>query len=122
MNITKQKVERIVRQAQKVWGLNDWTIEWGFGKCEWEGDVELRYTEKYAFVTLDKSKIPDPLILKRTIYHELAHCITAIIERNLSDFADHYIKDKQARDVFYERLNTDQNVLIDHLIVQVLGL
>lgn len=121
MNITERRVNRILARAQKMWGLGDWTIEWQFGTCEYEGDIEIRFTEKYALITLDKKKITDRQNLIRTIYHEVGHCVMSLIERNLSDFADHYIKDKKARDVFYERLNTDENVVIDAIVVNAMG-
>lgn len=122
MKITTAQVNRILTQAQKAWGLTDWTIEWQFGNCEYEGDIVLRFTEKSALITLDKKQIPDRIVLKRTIYHEVAHCLMAVIERNLGDFTEHYIKDKKARDVFWERVNTDQNIVIDHIIIKVMGI
>jgi hypothetical protein len=120
MNFTTKQVNRFLAQAQKAWGLTDWTIEWQWGNCSYEGDVELRFTEKYALITLDKKNIPDKVILKRTIFHEVGHCIFEAIERGVSDFADHYIKDKKARDVFYEQLNTRQNEILDHIVTKVM--
>jgi hypothetical protein len=114
-----KRIERLLARAQKAWQVQDWQIEWQFGECECEGDIELRFTEKTALITLDKSHIPSYTILARTIYHEVGHTVMVIMERNMSDFVDHYIKNKKTRDVFWERVNTDQNVIIDHIITRI---
>lgn len=121
MNFTTKQVNRILARAQKAWGLTDWTIEWQVGKCEYEGDIEMRFTEKYALITLDKSHITDRQNLTRTIFHECGHCVFEAVERGTSDFAEHYIKDKKARAVFYEQLNTRQNEVIDTIVTRVMG-
>lgn len=117
-----QRITNLLNKAQKKVGLDGWVIKWTWGKCDYEGDIEIRFTEKSALVTLDASKIPNYRILRRTIYHELLHCILEPIERGVSDFAEYYIKDKKTRDVFYEQLNTRQNETIDHIITKILGL
>lgn len=122
MNITKAAVNRILARAQKAWGLQEWTIEVCFGTCDYEGDIEMRFSEKYALITLDKKKITDRVNLIRTIYHEVGHCVFVPVERGTSDFAEYYIKDRKARDVFYEQLNTRQNEVLDHIITRVFHL
>ena len=122
MKIVPKQIDRLILRAQRLWGLEDWTIEWQFGQCEFEGDIEIRFTEKYALVTLDKSKIVDRQNLVRTIYHEVGHCLIEILDRNLSDFVEHYIKNPKTKKIFWERLNTDENVILDHLICRVFKL
>lgn len=119
MIFTSRQVDRILARARKAWGLSEWTIEWKWGKCDYEGDIELRFGEKYALITLDRNKITDKTNLIRTIFHECGHLVTEPIERGASDFADHYIKDKKARTVFYEQLNTRANESIDHIVTRV---
>lgn len=122
MNITTKQVNTVLARAQKAWGLQEWTIEWQFGTFEYEGCVELRFGEKYALITLDKKKINDRQHLIRTIYHECGHLVTDPVERGAGDFAEHYIKDKKAKEVFYEQLNTRANEVIDHIVVKVMGM
>lgn len=122
MNITAKTVNRILARAQKTWGIPEWTIEWQFGNCDYEGDIEIRFSEKYALITLDKKKIPDRTTLNRTIFHEVGHCILIAVERGIDDFVEHYIRDKKARDVFWEQVNTRQNECLDHLVTRVFHL
>lgn len=122
MIFTKKQVDRILARAKKAWGLSEWTIDWQWGKCDYEGDIEIRFSEKYALITLDRINNPDRQTLTRTLYHEVAHCVLIVIERGISDFTDHYIKDRRARDVFWEQVNTRENEVIDHLITRVFHL
>lgn len=119
MKLNPKQINRLILRAQKMWGLEDWTIEWQSAKCDYEGDIEIRFTERYALISLDKEKITDLQNLRRTIIHEVGHCLLIIVERGIDDFAEHYIKDKKARAVFWEQVNTRQNEILDHLIVKV---
>jgi hypothetical protein len=121
MTFTTKQVTRLLTKAKKSWGIQDWAIEWQWGNCEYEGDIEIRFTEKYALITLDKKHLTDKQNLARTIYHEVGHCVTEPIERGAGDFAEHYIKDKQSKTVFYEQLNTRANEVIDWIVVKVMG-
>ena len=119
---SKKLVQEIILRGKYDVGINEWDISWAWGDCEYEGDIEIRFTEKSALITLDYKKIPNQKILVRTIYHELLHCILEPIERGASDFAEYYIKDPKAKSVFYEQLNTRQNETIDHIVTKILCL
>ncbi len=117
---TKRQIDSVLKKGQKAWGVTEWSVKWEWGQCQYEGEIEFRFTEKTALITLNKN-IPDRQTLVRTVYHEVGHLVLQIIERNLSDFSEHYIKDKTARKVFDERLNTDENIVIDHIVTKVMG-
>lgn len=122
MRISVSAVNQILEEAQSRWGVSDWEIEWQFGSCEYEGDIELQETERYALITLDPKQILDERALIRTIYHEVGHCVVWPIWRGMSDWIQPLLGNSKALAIYEESVNTRENEVIDHILVQVFDL
>lgn len=125
------EVEGIIVEARKQWALDDqWKIDWGwieppnpkYPSCS--NSDESGWTQKRARLGLDtrlKDEWHDRLCYE--IYHELGHCVLAGLWRGVTDWMDHiYPMGTRERDIFEDTYNTDENQLLDHLIVQIFGI
>lgn len=122
------EVEGIIAEARQCWKLdNQWQIEWKWvepnGKMSASESDEAGWTQKQAYLKLDsRLKKEWHSKLRYEIYHELGHCVVEIIWRTMSDWADHKIQNENERAIWEEAVNSAENILIDHFVVQVFGI
>ena len=121
----KASVDKIIQRAKVSWGLGDWEITWEYADLSHEGESDPRYwTEKRAHIILDKetARNADKKKLMRLVAHELGHAVVYPIWRCMSDFVETYLKSGKEREVYENAVNSAENIVIDWMIVNVLGL
>lgn len=122
MRTDKKTIDNMIRQAGKIWGIEDWDLTWEWRDCFRGADIDCTYwTEKRAKLGLDKKMFRenDRKYLFRIVLHEIGHCVVYPIYRSISDWTDHFA-DKRTRATVEEAINSAENIVIDHMIVQVL--
>lgn len=122
-------VEKTIAQARKDWGYDEqWVILWKFSKqakedgggcidCEPYGEKGIRLE-----LSVDYKDSRDFERIRRDIYHELGHPVVAPIWRASVDWAKHLIvpPEGKLRDIFEENINTAENLVIDHIVTQII--
>ena len=121
----KRTIERMISRAKKLWGMDDWTVEWNYADLPHEGESDPRYwTEHRAWITLDKetARDSDQKKIFRIIVHELGHAIVYPVWRAMTDFTDNYLKSAKEKAVYEDSVNSAENIVIDYLITKVFKL
>jgi hypothetical protein len=117
-----QFITKTIEQARKKWGLDSqWVFTWEYKDLGGPGCATIEpdyFTEKHALVSVDP-QTEDRARLRRDLFHELGHAVIYNVWRGASDWADHTIKSKKARDIWNEMINTNENVVIDHIVCQI---
>ncbi len=118
----EQFITDTIEQARIALGLDEqWKFTWKpLPEGKYESEIEPdEFTEKRAVILLDPEQ-GDLARLRRDIYHEVGHAVVYPIWRNASDWADHMVKGKKMRAIWDEMVNSSENVVIDHIVCQVL--
>lgn len=120
-------VDLMIAVARAAWGYDEqWRFTWewthtGDGRQASNSSIECDHlTEKRAHLKLDARLLRDLDQLRREIYHELGHPIVAPIWRSMSDFAAVHLQGTE-RESYEEAVNSAENVVIDHIVFQLLG-
>ncbi len=126
MRAYKKTIDNLVRRGIKAWGLEGWEITWGWDNTI--NDIAIidptLWTERRAHISLNKKEVQcvDYKGLRRTVFHELGHCVVYPIWRSMTDWVDHHIGSGKSRDIYEETINSAENIVIDWIITRVMGL
>lgn len=117
----------IIADARRAWALDDqWRIEWewtteGDGRQASNTSIDCTHlTEKWTKIRVDARLKSKPNDLQREIFHELGHLVVAPIWRSMSDFASVHLAGSE-RESYEEAVNSAENVVIDHVVFQIMG-
>lgn len=126
----KRSIDKLVTYAKKLWAVEEWKVTWEFGTAGATAEIEVRFTEKEAHITLDKEYVIELCKgdrkewwkrLTRDVVHEVGHIVLYPLYRAVTDWADHRIA-KEERIVFEEMYNSNENIILDHTICKVFHL
>lgn len=123
--------QRMVESGRRVWGLDEqWDIrvkitptplvEEGGSPTD-IGISFIHWPSKRATIEISPDYKGDAIELWKDILHELGHAVILPLWRTVTDWMDTlYPVGTKERTIFEDSYNSSENILIDHILFQIL--